>query len=75
MTWEEIQGDWKMMKGKVKERWGKLTDDEIDIVAGKRDQLVGRIQKSYGIAKEEAEKQVKDFERTCEPARTARSGY
>jgi uncharacterized protein YjbJ (UPF0337 family) len=51
------------MKGKVKEKWGKLTDDEIDVAAGKRDQLVGKIQQKYGIGKEEAEKEVDQWAR------------
>ena len=50
------------MKGKVKEQWGKLTDDEIDKMAGKRDQLLGKIQNSYGIGKDEAEKQLTEWE-------------
>jgi uncharacterized protein YjbJ (UPF0337 family) len=48
----------------VKEKWGKLTDDDLDVIAGKRDQLLGRIQQRHGIAKEEAERQVQTFERT-----------
>jgi uncharacterized protein YjbJ (UPF0337 family) len=56
-----VEGDWKRLKGKVKEAWGKLTDDELDVIAGKRDQLVGLIQKRYGIGREEAERQVDDF--------------
>ena len=58
MNWDQIAGQWKHLKGKAKEKWGKLTDDEIDVVEGKRDQLVGRIQQRYGIAKDEAEKEV-----------------
>ena len=54
--------NWKQFTGKVKEQWGKLTDDELDQIAGKRDMLVGRIQEKYGIAQEEAEKQVKAWE-------------
>jgi len=65
MNWDSIKGDWKQFKGKVKEKWGKLTDDELDIIQGRRDQLAGAIQKRYGIAKEEAERQVKDFESSC----------
>jgi uncharacterized protein YjbJ (UPF0337 family) len=64
MNWDTVKGDWKQFKGKVKEAWGKLTDDELDVVAGKRDQLVGLIQKSYGVARDEAERQVEQFERT-----------
>jgi uncharacterized protein YjbJ (UPF0337 family) len=62
MDWNQVKGNWNKAKGKVREKWGKLTDDEIEQIAGNRDQLVGHIQKKYGIAKEEAEKQVKDWE-------------
>ena len=65
MNWDQIEGKWMQAKGKVKEKWGQLTDDDLDVVAGKRDQLAGRIQEVYGIGKEEAETQLKDFERTC----------
>jgi uncharacterized protein YjbJ (UPF0337 family) len=61
MNWDRIEGNWKQVKGKVKEQWGKLTDDDIDVIAGKRDQLVGKIQEQYGITKDEAEKQVELF--------------
>jgi uncharacterized protein YjbJ (UPF0337 family) len=63
MNWDQISGGWKQFKGKAKEKWGKLTDDEIDVAAGKRDQLVGKVQQRYGITKEEAEKQVDDWGR------------
>src|SRR5882762_3512044 len=62
MNWDRIEGNWKQAKGKVKEQWGKLTDDELDKIAGKRDQLVGKIQNSYGIGKDEAEKQLNEWE-------------
>ena len=62
MNWDTIAGTWKQGTGKVKEQWGKLTNDDLDVIAGKRDQLVGRIQERYGIAKDEAEKQVKTWE-------------
>lgn len=61
MNWDTIKGNWKQMTGKVKEEWGELTDDEITEAAGERDQLVGRIQERYGIAKDEAERQVDKF--------------
>lgn len=64
MNWNQVQGNWKEFKGKVKQTWGQLTDDELDQIAGKRDVLVGQIQTKYGIAQEAAEKQVKDFETT-----------
>jgi uncharacterized protein YjbJ (UPF0337 family) len=61
MNWDRIEGEWKQLKGKAKARWGKLTDDQFDVIAGKREQLVGRIQEKYGIGKEDAEKQVDLF--------------
>ncbi len=63
MNQDRIKGNWKKVKGKLKEQWGKLTDDDLDIIAGKRDQLLGRIQERHGIAKDEAERQVGSFER------------
>jgi uncharacterized protein YjbJ (UPF0337 family) len=64
MNWDRIQGNWKQMKGKVREQWGKLTDDDLDVIAGRRDQLLGRIQQRHGLAKDEADRQVRDFERS-----------
>lgn len=64
MNWDRIEGNWMQFKGKVKEKWGDLTDDDLDRMAGKRDQLVGRIQEQYGIGKDEAERQVDDWSRT-----------
>ena len=71
MNWDQIAGQWKQFKGKAKEKWGKLTDDEIDIVEGKRDQLVGKIQQRYGIAKDEAEKEVDAWAKGSKPTRVA----
>lgn len=65
MNWDEIEGNWKQLKGKAQEKWGEITNDEMDVIAGKKDQLVGQIQSKYGITKEEAEKQVKDFSDDC----------
>jgi uncharacterized protein YjbJ (UPF0337 family) len=62
VNWDRIQGGWKQMKGKLMEKWGKLTDDEFDRLAGNRDQLVGKIQERYGIQRDEAERQVKEWE-------------
>ena len=62
MNWDRIEGNWKQVTGKVKVQWGKLTDDDIDVVAGRRDQLAGKIQERYGIAKDEAEKQLSAWE-------------
>ncbi|WP_431098183.1 CsbD family protein [Polaromonas aquatica] len=58
MNKDRVEGNWLQLKGKVKEQWGKLTDDDLDVIAGKRDQLLGRIQERHGLSKEEAEKQV-----------------
>jgi len=63
MNEDRMSGNWKEFKGKVKEQWGKLTDDDLDVISGKRDQLLGRIQQRHGLAKEEADKQVADWER------------
>jgi uncharacterized protein YjbJ (UPF0337 family) len=64
MNWDQVEGNWKQFRGKVQEKWGQLSDDELDKVKGRRDQLVGTIQKRYGIAREEAERQVADWERS-----------
>ena len=61
MNKDQAAGGWKEIKGKLKQQWGKLTDDDLTVLEGSADELSGRIQKHYGIAKEEAEKQVKTF--------------
>ncbi len=61
MDWNRIEGNWKMFKGKVKEQWGKLTDDELDQINGNRDQLEGKIQERYGYAKDRARQEVDDW--------------
>jgi len=66
MSWNRIEGNWKQFKGKVKETWGEITDDELDQIAGKRDILLGKIQEKYGIAQDEADKRIKDFEKTLD---------
>jgi uncharacterized protein YjbJ (UPF0337 family) len=63
MNQDRVQGRWKQLKGKVKEQWGKLTDDDLDVIAGRRDQLLGRIQQRHGLARDEADRQVTDWER------------
>jgi uncharacterized protein YjbJ (UPF0337 family) len=64
MNWDRIEGNWKTFKGQARQQWGKLTDNDLDVIAGKRQELVGRIQNSYGIARDEAEKQVAEWEKT-----------
>jgi uncharacterized protein YjbJ (UPF0337 family) len=63
MNHDRIEGRWKQFKGKVKEQWGKLTDDDLDVIAGRRDQLLGRIQRRHGLARDEANRQLNDWER------------
>jgi len=63
MNRDIIEGNWKQLKGKLKEQWGKLTDDDIDVIEGKREMLAGKIQERYGITKDEAEKHVKEWEK------------
>jgi uncharacterized protein YjbJ (UPF0337 family) len=65
MNWDRIEGNWKTFKGQARQKWGKLTDNEWTEMKGKRDKLSGVIQQKYGIAKEEAEKQIKEFEASC----------
>lgn len=62
MNNDEIGGNWKQFKGTIKEKWGKLTDDDMTVIEGKREQLVGKIQERYGYAKDQADKEVKDWE-------------
>jgi uncharacterized protein YjbJ (UPF0337 family) len=65
VNWDQIAGKWTEMKGHLREKWGELTDDELDQMKGKRDQLAGIIQQKYGLAKEETERQIKEFEASC----------
>jgi uncharacterized protein YjbJ (UPF0337 family) len=58
MNWDQVAGNWKQFKGTVKEKWGKLTDDDLEVIQGKKDQLVGRLQERYGYTKEQAEKEL-----------------
>ena len=62
INWDQMKGNWTQFKGHVRQQWGKLTDDEIDQIEGQREILIGKLQERYGIAREEAEKQVKTFE-------------
>jgi uncharacterized protein YjbJ (UPF0337 family) len=64
MNWDRIEGNWKQFKGKAKQKWGELTDDDLDKLAGKRDQLIGKIQERKGIARDKAEQEVNEWART-----------
>lgn len=61
MNEDVLKGQWKQLKGRVREKWGKLTNDDVETIQGRSEQLVGRIQERYGIARNEAERQVKDW--------------
>lgn len=65
MNMDTLKGQWKQLAGKVKEKWGKLTDNDLAIVNGTREQLVGKIQEKYGYARERAEREVAEFEEAC----------
>jgi uncharacterized protein YjbJ (UPF0337 family) len=73
MNWDQVEGKWKQYKGEMKEKWGKLTDDDFDVINGRRQQLVGKIQERYGIARDEAEKQTDEFVKSLRDASDASS--
>jgi len=58
MNWDRIEGNWKQVKGRAKAQWGKLTDDDLDVIEGRREQLVGKLQERYGIARDDAERRA-----------------
>jgi len=64
MNWDQIKGNWKQFTGKVKAKWGKLTDDDLTTIAGKRDELAGKLQERYGYEKNRAERELDEFTRT-----------
>jgi uncharacterized protein YjbJ (UPF0337 family) len=61
MNWDRVEGNWKQLKGQIQTQWGKLTDDDLSMVQGKRTELSGKLQERYGIAKDEAERQIDDW--------------
>jgi uncharacterized protein YjbJ (UPF0337 family)/outer membrane murein-binding lipoprotein Lpp len=66
MDWDRLEGDWKQLRGKVKARWGKLTDDDLAVIQGRRDELEGKIQERYGYAKSQARREIEDWYRSTE---------
>jgi uncharacterized protein YjbJ (UPF0337 family) len=64
MNWDRIEGNWKQFKGNAKQQWGKLSDDQLEVIAGKRDNLSGKIQEAYGISKDETEKQLTAWQKS-----------
>jgi len=82
MNWDQIEGKWKQFSGKAKEKWGRLTDDDLTTISGKRDQLVGKLQERYGMAKDQAEHQIDEFSHslndagvTSEQHKSHKAGY
>jgi len=69
MNWDQIEGNWKQAIAQVRQKWAQLTDDDVLLIRGKRDQLVGKIQERYGVAKEAAEEQVDEFIRAYQTAK------
>lgn len=65
MNWDRVEGNWKQFKGAAKEKWGKLTDDDLTVINGKRDKLVGKLQERYGREKDALEREVDEFCGTC----------
>ncbi len=72
MNWDQAKGQWTQLKGSVRKQWGKLTDDDLDVIGGERERLVGKIQERYGIAKEEAERQIASWNPPSEADMAAR---
>ena len=64
MNWDRIEGKWKQAKGTLKQKWGKLTDDDLDVIAGSRDKFVGKLQERYGIARDDAQQTVDEWVRS-----------
>lgn len=66
MDWNRVEGNWKQLKGRAKQQWGKLTDDDLTAANGRRDELAGKVQERYGIAKDAARKQVDDWAKSAD---------
>jgi len=75
MAWDTIKGQWKQVKGSIKNKWGKLTDDEILQVEGDKDKLAGKIQEKYGIGKQEAMKEIDDFQSSLQSSSADRDAW
>ena len=71
MNWDQVEGKWTQMKGSIKQQWGKLTDDDLDYIAGSRDKLIGKLQERYGLAKEEANEKADNWYNTTRTPATS----
>jgi uncharacterized protein YjbJ (UPF0337 family) len=69
MNWDRIEGNWKQLAGRVRQQWGKFTDDDLAVIGGHREELAGRIQDLYGVTKDEAEHQIETFAHSLEADR------
>ena len=65
MNWDQVEGKWKELRGQAQQQWGKLTDDDLDVIKGRRDELAGKIQSRYGKTREEAEREVDQWCDAC----------
>jgi uncharacterized protein YjbJ (UPF0337 family) len=65
MNWDKFQGSWKEMRGKAQQRWGRLTNDDLDVIEGKREELEGKLQEAYGYSREKAREEFEEFCRSC----------
>ena len=70
MNWNQVEGSWHQIKGKVREQWGRLTDDDVDTLGGKREKLAGKIQERYGISLEEADREIREWMDLLEVSRS-----
>ncbi|HWJ36974.1 MAG TPA: CsbD family protein [Steroidobacteraceae bacterium] len=66
MNWDRVQGNWKQLKGSVREKWARLTDDHVNAIDGRREVLAGKLQEAYGIGKEEADRQINDWQKSIQ---------
>jgi len=69
MDWNRVEGNWKQLKGKIQAKWGKLTDDDLDVIAGRRTELAGKVQERYGVAQDKAEREIADWEDSVDDQR------
>jgi uncharacterized protein YjbJ (UPF0337 family) len=65
MNWDQIEGNWRRLKGKARQKWAKLTDDELEMIGGKKDVLIGKLQERYGMARQEAEREADLWREAC----------
>jgi uncharacterized protein YjbJ (UPF0337 family) len=73
MNWNEVEGKWNQLKGSVREKYGKLTDDDLQVIAGKKDKFIGKLQERYGMHREQAEKDVETWLHSARVTETPRA--